>query len=219
VDLTDGDVVERLDDGFPVEVEPPTEADTPHRDFPLDEHEPAEAAKFVFRAVDRVVRAVQQRDPRTLVLVGEGRDLAYFDEVSESGAPVAGRVHGNHEHETPARIAELAVPVLDEHRRTSQAQAASEAREAIGLGAVAGIDDVWPAARDGRGHRLLFEEDYRYPARISDAELQAASDGETGTIDAVDDAIASVLAHDGDALAVPPGSLADVGHLVLLTRY
>ena len=57
IDLTGDHAVERTDFGFPVEVVPPTEADAPHGDFPLSEREHAEAAKFVFRAVDRPRRA------------------------------------------------------------------------------------------------------------------------------------------------------------------
>ena len=39
IEIGAGVARERLDDSFPVVVDAPTEADTPHRDFPLDEHE------------------------------------------------------------------------------------------------------------------------------------------------------------------------------------
>ncbi len=49
IDVDGESAAERLDLGFPVEAVAPTEADTPHRDFPLSEREDAEAARFVFR--------------------------------------------------------------------------------------------------------------------------------------------------------------------------
>jgi hypothetical protein len=219
IDLTGDDALERLDFGFPVEVVPPTEADAPHGDFPLSEHEHAEAAKFVFRAVDRSLGALQQHDRRPLVLVGTERDLAYFDEVTEHGAHVVGRVPRNHERDTPDELAQLVQPTLEEHEWREQQHVCDEAREAIGTHAVSGIADTWLAARAGRGHRLVVEDGYRFPAHLVAETLTAAPDGEASSFDAAADTVEEVVRHDGDVVVVPAGSLADLGHVALLTRY
>lgn len=218
LDLTGEKVVERLDFGFPVEVVPPTEADTPHHDFPLDEHEHAEAAKFVFRAVNHALGALERHGRRPLVLVGAERDLAYFDEVTDHRANVIGRVHGNHQRATPDDIAHLVQPVLAEHRRRQQRDACDEAREAIGTHAVSGIADTWQAARAGRGHRLVVEDGYCFPARLIEGSVVAAPDP-TESPDAVEDVVEEVIRHDGDVVVVPAGSLTDLAHIALLTRY
>jgi hypothetical protein len=201
VDVTGGEAAERRDFGFPVGTEPPREADTPHRDFPLDEHEPAEAARFVFRAVARALEQVQHADPRLLVLAGTDRDLAYFDEVRDPHDRVAGRITGNHVHETPGALARLAAPVLDAHDRAAADALCAEVREAVGRHAVAGIDETCDAARAGRGHKLVIEVGYRGPD------------------DRAADAIAAVLTHGGDVEIVPKDSLFDLGHVALFTRY
>jgi hypothetical protein len=218
LDLTSGKIVERFDFGFPVEVVPPTEADTPHRDFPLDEHEHAEAVKFVFRAVNDTLSALERHEPWPHVLIGTERDLAYFDEVADDRKDVIGRVHGNHLRDTPDEIARAVRPVLEEHNRQRQRDACDEAREAIGPHAVCGIADTWLAARAGRGYRLVVEDGYRFPAQLVDGALEAATD-EAHSFDAVTDAIEEVLRHDGEIVVVSPEDLADLARIALLTRY
>jgi hypothetical protein len=219
VDLTGGERRERFDFGFPVEVQPPVEADTPHRDYPLAEHERAEAAKYVFRSVDRALQALQHRDERPVVLLGAERDLAYFDEITGRGADVIGRVPGDYERETVSAIADLVEPVLDAHQLEQQQHACAQAREAIGTRAVAGITDVWAAARGGRGHQLLVEDEFRYPAHVvgDDLEPTRAEDGDA--FDAVEHAVEEVVRHGGEVVVVPGDSLLDLGRIALLTRY
>ncbi len=218
IDITGEHAVERHDHGFPVEVTPPTEADTPHRDFPLDEHEKAEAAKFVFRAVDTALRALEQHDDRPLVLLGTERELAYFEEVGGKARHIIGRVHGNRETAAPVDVAHLVRPVVDEYDRRAQQEACDQAREAIGTHAVSGIADVWQAAHTGRGHCLIVEAGYRYPAHLGSGVLAAAADA-PGAVDAVEDAVREVIRHDGKVLVVAAGSIADLDHIALLTRY
>ena len=213
------DAIERLDFGFPVEVVPPTEADTPHRDFPLSEHELAEAAKFVFRAVDRAVGEVQKQRRRPLVIVGTDRDLAYFLEVTEHRGHIVGQIPKSHERDNPVQLAQLVEPLLIEHERREQERLHSEAREAIGTDAVSGIFDVWSAARAGRGRRLIVEDGYQYAAHLVAGALTGAPDATTGAFDAVSDALEEVVRHDGDVVVVPAGTFADLGHIALFTRY
>ena len=219
IDITDDRALERLDFGFPIEVRPPIEADTPHRDFPLDEHEHAEAAKFVFRAVDDALATLERNDERPLVLIGDTRDLAYFNEITHHHRDVIGVVHGNHERDTADALAEFVRPVVEEHTRRTREQARDDARETIGAHGVAGITSVWPAARAGRGHRLVVEADYTSDMRVVDDALVTASAADGEEVDAVDATIAEVLRHGGDVAVVAPGRVADLGHIVLVTRY
>ena len=219
IDLSGSDAVERRDFGFPVEVVAPTEADAPHGDFPLGEHEHAEAAKFVFRAVAHALRAVQRHDQRPVVLVGEERDLAYFGEVTDLAEHIVGRVHGNYERENAQAITRLVGPVLDEHERRLQQRACDEAREAIGSHAVCGLAGSWLAARCGRGHQLLVEDSYHVPVHVVDGMFGAAPAGEVGAFDFAEDAIEEIILHGGDVTVVPDGSLSDLGRIALLTRY
>jgi hypothetical protein len=218
VDIIGGDATEHLDDGFPVEVAPPTEADAPHGDFPMSEREHAEATKFTFRAVDRALGAIQRHGWRQLVIVGTERDLAYFDEVTRERETVVGHIAGNHERDTPDELARLVRAVIEDVQARECERACGEAREAIGTHALSGIANVWSAARSGRGQRLLVEDGYCYPSRVS-GTLTAAPDAKDGAFDAVSDTVEEVIRHDGDVVGVPPQSLADLGYIAMLTRY
>jgi hypothetical protein len=211
IDITGPRATERSDHGFPLTVVAPTEADTPHRDFPLDEHEADEAVKFVFRAVDAALTPIHHRDPRPVVLLGAERDLAYFDEVRSEQLSVIGRLAGNYERSTVAEIADLVRPTLESSRDDSVARACAEVREAIGSHAVAGIEEVGDAARDGRGHRLVVEAGYASPTRVAGNGAVAG--------DAVEDAVIEVLRHGGEVVVTRPDDLRDLGHIALLTRY
>ena len=219
IDLGPDEAVEVLECGFPVEVEAPTEADTPHRDFPLDEHEHEEAVDFVFRAVNRSLAELERRDSRPIVLVGTERDLSYAQATIASSAEVIGRVHGNYERDTPGEVATLVRPVLDDHRDRARRRACAEVREAIGTRAVSGITAVWRAARDGRGRLLLVEEGYHVPARTVDGELDLSPGDGAGDFDAASDAVGAVVRHGGEVAIVQDGDLADLGHVALFTRY
>ena len=219
IDLNGDHAVERIDFGFPLEIEPPVEADTPHRDFPLDEHEHAEATKFVFRSVEHALDELQHRDERPIVLLGAERDLAYYHEITARWAQVIGHLHGDYERQTAGAISDLVQPVLDAHQLEQQQRACADVRDAIGSRAVAGIVETWTAARAGRGHQLVIEDTFRYPARVVDDTLEAAQDDDPGAIDAIEDTVEEVVRHGGDVLVVPGDSLADVGRIALVTRY
>ncbi len=219
IDL-DGPVpTERTDAGFPVSVEAPTRADTPHGDFPLDAQEHAEAARFVLRAVDDALAKVDAADPRPIVLLGAERDLAYWDEVSTSDAPVIGRVHGNFEWAGAAEVATHAAPAVDADRLAREQAAVREVHEKLSNGAVCGIAEVWADARTGRGHRLVVEEGYHFKARLAGERLGAAPPAAADAFDAVNDAMREQTLHDGEVVVVRPGALADLGRIGLVLRY
>jgi hypothetical protein len=193
----DGGLEEQHGDGFPVTVSPPRQADTPHRDFPLGEHESAEAHRAVARAVDDALGRLQARERFPVVLVGTERDVAYFDEVTRHGTDVVGRLHGNHVRETAPVLARLVAPVLDAHRARRHEETVRHVLDAIGTRAVAGAEPVARAARAGRGALLLVERD----------------------ADDADEVVETVLAHGGDVLVVAPGALAAAGGIALSVRY
>jgi hypothetical protein len=219
VDVTGSHAAERRDFGFPVDVAPPTESDTPHRDFPLDEHERAEAAKFVFRAVEEALAELERHDERPLVLVGTERDLSFFDEIARRRPHLIGRIHGNYAHATPHQVGKLIQPVVENRIHEAQREACDQVREAIGTRGVSGIVDVWHAARGGRGHRLVVEAGYSAPMRVVDETLVGATQGEPGAFDAVAEAISEVIRHHGDVVVVAPETLPDLGRVALVTRY
>jgi len=213
---------------FPIQVEPPREEDTPHKDLPIHESQRQEAYRFIFRRVDRALDEIKAADPRPILLVGVERDLAFFREVSRHGRSIIGRIAGNHVGDSPATLSRLVAPVVSAHFARRDAAAVSELLEAVGAGRAAlGIDDVYALASAGRGRRLVVDDDFRFPARIVDGRpvpadsTGAPPDGVEGidVIDAVDLIAEAVLTTGGEVIFVASGALAEHGGIGLLLRY
>jgi Bacterial archaeo-eukaryotic release factor family 3 len=213
---------EHTADGFPVTFDRVRGEAAGHHDFPkrnaIDE---AEHTAF-FREVDQALKVAADADATPLVVSGPERDLAFFDEVTNHGASIVGRVHGSYENAGVRELAELAVPLIDAYATAQRAAAMTELDDAVGTGkAVVGIEAAWSAAREGRGQVLFLEDDYVYPAREVDGALEPAGDASApGVIDdAADELIDVVLDKSGEVVIVDPGKLGEHGPVALRLRF
>lgn len=223
IEVDEGAASERTDHGFPVGAVVRGSVGNPHEDLPAGEHVLGEDARATFRSVWANLVELQRDAPREVVLVGTDRDLAYIDEVGGEEVPVAARIAAAHEWDRPEEVAHLVRSVLDDEHAAAMEELCSGARAALGYGVVVGAEPVWRAARAGRGHRLLAEEDLRYPTRPRGdgtlGPLDPARAADPDHLDAVDDAIAVTLALDGDVVIVPAGALEGLEGIALITRY
>ncbi|MCZ7525119.1 MAG: hypothetical protein M5U14_01220 [Acidimicrobiia bacterium] len=220
-------VVDRLEEwheeGFPSVAPGAAGEPLPSGGYPQHTSQADEQYRQRFRRVDEALRAISRDDPLPLVVVGVERDLAFFDEVTGVGDLVAGRVAGNHEESTAHEVAAVAWVVMADHEARRRAAAVAELVDAVGRGrAVTGTDEVWTCAREGRGHRLLVEEDLvELPNREVDGRLEPAVDVDAPGVmdDVVDEIVEAVLAQGGEVTFVEPEALADQGRIGLLLRY
>jgi Bacterial archaeo-eukaryotic release factor family 3 len=208
--------------GFPCFVEGARGEPLASGGFAVHSSRGEEQHRTFFRQVDQALGAAIGRDRLPLIVAGTERDLAYFDEITSHAAWVAGRVEGNFEDASPAELARLVAPLVDQHAATRRAAIIAELVEAIGPGrALVGIKPAWVAARAGRARILLVEDDFAYPAREVDGGLEPVGDpGAPGVFDdAVDELIVMVLAGRGDVVIVQPGALDEHGPIAMLLRY
>ena len=214
-------LVEVTAHGFPLQVEPPHEGDTPQRDFPLHDESEKEEHRAVYRTVDAALGAASAAEPLPVVVAAAERELVFFEQVTDHADLVAGLLRGNHAHDDPARLAAAAQPVLDAHRATVQAQIVERLHEAQGRArAVAGLDAVRVAADEGRGHLLVVEEGFMFPQHWVDGLTPGSAPNEQLEIDdVVDDVIEAVLLGGGSVEFVDDGALIDLGRIGLFVRY
>jgi hypothetical protein len=215
-------VAEHAGDGFPIAMDRVRGEPAGHRDFPERNSRGEAEHRAFFREVDQALAAVAGTDPQPLVITGAQRDLAFFDEVTAHGASIVGRVHGNYGNAGVLELAELAVPLVDAHVASQRAAAIVELEEAVGTGkALAGIKPAWGAAREGRARTLFLEDDYVYPAREIDGQLEPAGDASRpGVIDDAADALIDVvLDKSGEVVIADPGELGEHGPVALLLRF
>lgn len=211
---------EVLGHGFPLEVVPPQEWDTPKADRPIHEEAGRERHRTVYRAVDGALSTVSAADRLPVVVTGAERELAFFDEVTANADLVIGRVTGNHWRTAVGALAELVRPVVETHLAGTRGEAADRLQEAFGRGrAVIDLLEVQQAAEEGRGHDLVVEEGLRCGDLGEAGEPGGGSGDQMPTDDVVDEIIGAVLSAGGQVDFVDPGSLGEGRHLGLVLRY
>lgn len=222
---TKQDLLEMKEEGFPLtHTGPGGEAPLPggfgisrsaHRD---------ERHRQFFRQIDAALSKFMADDPLPLAVVGVDRFLAFFNEVSQHKNAVVAILTGNHDNTGPHELAKLVWPLVKEGLAAQRQQVFEDLEKAIGERRVTStIGEVWRKAADGRGHLLLVEEDFHYPAVVDETgrHLQAADDPTApGVIDdAVDDVIEEVLRKQGQVVFVDAGSLDVHQRIAMILRY
>lgn len=177
-----------------------------------------------FRQVDDALKTFMRDDPLPLAVVGVDRYLAFFNEVSQHTNAVVAQLAGSHDETSPHELANLVWPLVKESLANQRLQIFDDLEKAIGQRKVVStIEEVWREALDGRGHVLVVEEDFHYPARVDQTgrHLHSADDmGAPGVIDdAVDDVIEMVLLKQGQVVFVEKDTLSVHRGIAMILRY
>jgi hypothetical protein len=179
-----------------------------------------ERRRRFFREVDAAAARFAVSDPLPLVVAGPSRDVACFDEVTQQGDRVVGRLRGTGGATSLDALQRAAASVVAGHLADRRAIATRELVDAIGGSRAAiGIEAAWARAEEGRGRLLLVEEDFRYPARVRTGRFEAATAGAAEALDAVDVLVTMVLDAGGEVVFVEPGELGGHGPVALVLRY
>lgn len=173
-----------------------------------------------YRDVDRALTDATRGEPLPIVLVGVRRSTRRFREVSDNARLVVGHVDGAHDQTGPVPLGAAVWQVMRGELRTRRATVVRELDAAVAAGrGVTGMDEVWQLAREGRGHLLVVEEDYRSePARELDGRLVTAGGAGTVIEDPVDEVVEHVVRTGGTVEFVANGALAGLGHIGLVLR-
>ena len=177
-----------------------------------------------FRQVDELLKPYLADDPLPLLLVGVDRFLSFFKEVSDHKEAILATLQGSHDKTSPHELGELVWEVARQALADKRNQVLQELEEAVGERKTAsGIGEVWRMAKDGRGHLLLVENDFHFPAKVDESgrHLVPVEDGSTTDVidDAVDDIIETVLDKKGRVVFLENDELKTHQHIALLLRY
>jgi hypothetical protein len=221
---THGDLEEIVDDRFPLVNLGPAGAGvvkgTPHGDSARRD----ERHREFFREVDRRLAEIHAADPLPLVLVGIGRYQSYFNEVSRLSGQVIATLTGSHDKTPVHELGAKVWPLVLEWVEREKAARLEALERAVGMGkSASGIDQVWRAAKEGRGAVLLVEKGYREPATLVDDGTRirlGAGEGGPGSLDdAVDEVIETVYEMGGEVAFLEPDTLDAHQRIALIQRY
>ncbi|HEY8485092.1 MAG TPA: hypothetical protein VIL13_10805 [Longimicrobiales bacterium] len=183
-----------------------------------------EIRRRFLREVDRLLAPIHEADPLPLVVVGVEHWITLFREVTRLGREVIATVPGSFATASSAELARKVAPLVQDWRRSERTRMLEALDRAVSANRYAsGIDQVWRAAKEGRGETLLLEEGYRLPARLGPdgLTLERVEDPTAPDVvdDIVDELIETVLSSGGRVLFYPPGALEAHQRVALILRY
>jgi len=221
----DGKLMEVTSGGFPLPLEIPGVVTESGGNFGVEQSALRnEDDRHYFQRVDKHFGDVAGQDSLPLAVVGIERDLAVFKEVTKHGDQIHATIQGRHRETTAAALVDLVWPAMAEALKAKQQDVLQRLDSAIGADRfAAGVERIWKLAQEGRINTLVVEEDFRYPARLSNSgERIIATDGATGPNgmdDAVEEIIETVLDKKGQVAFVAQGSLKEHGSIAAVRRY
>ena len=177
-----------------------------------------------FRQIDAALKPLMAEDPLPLAVAGVDRYLAFFAEVTDHKHLITTTLTGNYDKASAHELGQLVWPLVNASLAEKRRQVLSELDQAIGeRKVVSTIGEVWRLAHEGRGSRLLVEEDFHYPARVDETgmHLTPAEDLAAPEVldDAVDVLIETVLGKQGQVTFVENGELEAHQRIALILRY
>ncbi|MDP4147943.1 MAG: hypothetical protein Q8943_00900 [Bacteroidota bacterium] len=160
-----------------------------------------------------------------LILAGAKKDLSYFGKITRHERNIIGELPGNYSYTAITELGGMVWEILKSFRDQGKRQLIGEFAEKIGEGrGITGIHEIWKAAKEGKGLKLLVEKDFSQPAFLTgeneyDLRLNPPNRPHEVLADAVDDLMELVLEKNGHVILLDNDSLKDYQRMALITRY
>ncbi|MDE3213199.1 MAG: hypothetical protein KGM98_08190 [Bacteroidota bacterium] len=179
--------------------------------------------KDFFRLVDRSLNNYLL-GVAPLIILAPKKELSWFERVSGHQNLVIKKLAGNYEHEPINELASIAWHAVQQHVSKDRLHLKEVFAEEIGHHrGVNGIQEVWKAAGEGRGYKLLVEKDFRKAGFVEKDRfhlyLRPPRRSHKILADAVDDIIESVLETNGQVFFTDNGALKEYNRIAMITRY
>ncbi|HEV8194350.1 MAG TPA: hypothetical protein VGP82_23105 [Ktedonobacterales bacterium] len=183
-----------------------------------------DAHRQFFRRVDTAYAEIAADDELPLAVAGVDRLRAFFNEVTSHGSDIIATLAGSYDSTPAPELAQLVWPPVRDALAEGRAKSLEELDVAVGARKYAsGIQPVWRMAQEGRGSKLLVEQDFHSPAQADASGIRLLPEGDSQgpqvLDDAVDEVIEAVLEKGGKVVFTEPGTLGMHQRIALILRY
>lgn len=165
------------------------------------------------RAVDHAVEPVLRRAGAVLVIAAAEPIASIYRSMTSHGLVASSTISGNHDGDSINKLADLAVPIIERHRREVLEDHLARFAEMPARGHVlVDLDEIAAAAHEGAIDTLFVDLGCRIPVPAE------AFEGRT-TIDRVDEIVRHSLSSDATIVPVLAGDLPTPDPVAAVLRY
>lgn len=177
----------------------------------------------IFREADKGLRNYLITKEIPLVLCGPERDISLYKSVTKFSDNIAASMSDSYRAAAVHNLEDLAWLQVKSFIDNQKSKLIEEFEEKIGAGvAVYGMEEVWDAAQEGKGFKLLVEKDYSRMAFVTQSgKLTKHHPVEKHVMvpDVINEIITTVLEKNGKVIVVAKNALTDHKRLALINRY
>lgn len=160
-----------------------------------------------------------------LIVASANKNLSYFRKITQHDKNIACYITGNYFLAAGNELGDLSWNKMKLFLDNGKENLVRDFKEKIGEGlGITGIQDIWKAAKEGRGFKLLVEKDLSLPGFIINEDeyhlyLKPPKKAHHVLADAVNHLIETVLEKKGEVVMVENDTLKDQERIALITRY
>jgi hypothetical protein len=179
--------------------------------------------KKVFNEVDKHLQEYLISKDVPLIVCGPERDISLFKSVTNHLDNIASSISDNQQRTNMRDKEASAWLQIKSFIDQQKMKLIEEFKEKIGARlAVYGVEEVWEAAQEGKGFKLLVEKDYSRMAFVTEnGKLYKHHPVEKHVMypDVINEIISTVLEKNGKVIVVEKNALIDQERLALINRY
>lgn len=177
-----------------------------------------------YKNTDKALKHYLENDKK-FVIAGTKKAINLYERYTENKKNIIGHLTGNYEHISLGELAEKVWQGVESYIRKTTELDIKDFEEKIGKGyGVEGLKEVWKAAKEGKGLKLLVEKDFLKQGFLVDGEeklyLSQPYKLEHRVLeDAVENIADTVLSKRGEVVFVENGMLQKHQGIAMITRY
>ncbi len=216
--INDSVILEINDNNFPMANESYIDSDDIRRAWAnvYDNH-----AKEFFNKADKLVNEYN-KTKKPVVLAGDVRNISYYKEIADNNNIIIGHIEGNYDDAKTQEIVKSSYEIVLNFVLREQEKALEElnvAKKEQKL--LLDINDIYVAAKEGRGAKLFVEKNYIQPAKIDNNKVLLKNDASGSDVidDIVNEIIDLVINSKGKVIFMEVNQLATYNKISLIIRY
>ena len=172
--------------------------------------------KEFYNDADKSFQKIYNDNPLPLVLAGDVKSVAYFEEVMDDKSMVIARVAGSYDLSPVHEIIAAVVPEIEKYRKSVEDGYLAQINAAVGAGLlVTDVGDIIRLSRESMANMLFIGDNYSIPDEV---KRRVEVDDENGQ-DLLPGLLSDVSGNSGKVVFMDDSLLEKYNGLAMVKRY